>query len=158
MRSISRPGVLILAAASAALAGCVTLNFGRPVSQEELILRDQIRGYYTEIAAAFAAGNAGALAGLYDAGIARPMTQEQIRAWAKDFFAKHGPATFKITKIDFERVGHVSAAVTIDYRVDTRDGAGSFSGRERDELVSRTGPSWYVTAWDKLPPETPKKD
>ena len=154
MKFTARTGPLL--AAVLALPGCVTLNFGRPVSEEEIILRDEIRSYYDSVGAAFAAGNADALANLYDAGIARPMTQEKILAWGRDFFAKHGPASFKLLKIDFERVGHVSAVVTISYRVETRDGQGSFGGRERDELVQRSGRRWYVTAWDKLPDEKAK--
>jgi hypothetical protein len=151
------PGLRLafLAAAVAALGGCVSLNFGRNVSEEELILRDAIRSYYDEVGAAFAAGNADMLANLYDAGIARPMTQDKIRAWGQDFFKKHGPAGFKLLKIDYEQVGHVTAVVTIVYRVETRDGQGSFGGTERDELVQRTGRQWYVTAWDKLPDQAP---
>ena len=149
--------LLPLAAAAALFGGCISLNFGRSVSDEELILREQIRSYYDEVGAAFAAGNADMLAGLYDAGIARPMTQDKILAWAKDFFAKHGPASFKIVRIDYEKVGHVTAVATISYRVETRDGQGSFGGVERDELVQRKGRHWYMTAWDKLPDEPPKK-
>ncbi|HEX4047246.1 MAG TPA: hypothetical protein VH309_05405 [Elusimicrobiota bacterium] len=145
--------LLLLPLAAAALAsGCVQLSFGRKVGEDELILRDQIRSYYDEVGAAFAAGNPEMLANLYDAGIARPMTQQEIREWAKAFFDKHGPARFKLLSIDYDRVGHVSAQVTISYRVDTRDGQGSFQGTERDDLVSRTGPSWYVTGWTKLDP------
>ncbi len=149
--------ILSLAAAAALIGGCVSLDFGRPVTPEEFILRAQIRSYYDQIGAAFASGNADMLAGLYDAGIARPMTQDKIRAWGKDFFDKHGPATFKVVKVDYERVGHVSAVVTIAYRVETRDGQGSFDGAERDELVQRAGRRWYVTAWDKVVPEPPRK-
>jgi hypothetical protein len=156
MTTIPRSRVPLLALAAAVLGGCVSLNFGRPVSEEEVILRDEIRAYYNEVGATFAAANADALANLYDAGIARPMTKDKIREWGNDFFAKHGPASFKITKIDFEQVGHVSAVVTIAYRVDTRDGAGSFAGTERDELAHRDGRRWYVTAWDKLPDEPAK--
>jgi len=143
----------LLLAAAAALGGCVSLNFGRNVTDEELVLRGEIKSYYNEGAMAFAGGNADALAGLFDAGIARPMSQDQIRAWAKDFFAKHGPAAFKLDKIEFEQVGHVSAAVTITYRVETKDGQGSFGGAERDELAHRDNRRWYVTAWDKVPAE-----
>jgi hypothetical protein len=157
MTSPGRFKKILALAAAALLGGCISVNFGRSVGEEELILRDQIRSYYDTVAAAFAAGNAGMLAGLYDAGIARPMTQDKIRDWGKDFFAKHGPASFKVVKIDYERVGHVSAVVTITYRVETRDGQGSFGGTERDELVQRTGRQWYVTAWDKLPDAPPKK-
>jgi hypothetical protein len=137
--------------------GCISLSFGRPVSEEELILREQIRSYYDEVGAAFAAGNSDLLADLYDAGIARPMTQDKIRAWGKDFFDKHGPASFKMLKIEYEQVGHVTSVVTITYRVETRDGQGSFGGTERDQLIQRTGRHWYVTAWDKLPDEPTKK-
>jgi hypothetical protein len=150
--------LLPLAVTAALLGGCISLNFGRPVSEEELILRDGIRSYYDEVASAFAAGNSDMLADLYDAGIARPMTQDKIRAWGKDFFQKHGPAGFKLLKIDYERVGHVTAVVTIVYRVETRDGNGSFGGTERDELVQRAERHWYVTGWDKLDPEPSKPD
>jgi hypothetical protein len=143
--------LVVLAAAAALLGGCISLNFGRPVTEEELILRDQIRSYYDIVATAFAGGNSDMLADLYDSGIARPMTQDQIRAWGKDFFAKHGPAGFKLLKIDFEQVGHVTSVVTITYRVETRDGVGSFGGTERDYLIQRAKRHWYVTAWDKLP-------
>ena len=149
--------VLPLATAAALLGGCISLNFGRPVTEEEIILREQIRSYYDEVGAAFAAGNSDLLADLYDAGIARPMTQDKIRAWGADFFKKHGPASFKLVKIDFEQVGHVTSVVTIVYRVETRDGEGSFGGAERDELIQRTGRHWYVTGWDKLPDEPSKK-
>jgi hypothetical protein len=144
--------LLLVAAASAVVGGCISLNFGRNVSEEELILREGIRSYYDEVAAAFAVGNSDMLANLYDAGIARPMTQDKIRAWGQDFFQKHGPAEFKLVKIEFEQVGHVTSVVTITYRVETRDGAGSFGGTERDQLIQRTGRRWYVTGWDKLSP------
>ncbi|MFI5363882.1 MAG: hypothetical protein ACHQ49_18115 [Elusimicrobiota bacterium] len=136
--------------AAALLGGCTYVSFSRNVSDEELILRDGIRSYYDEVGAAFAAGNADMLAGLYDSAIARPMTQDKILAWGKDFFAKHGPASFKLVKLDYEQVGHVTSVVTITYRVETRDGAGSFGGTERDQLVQRTGRHWFITAWDKL--------
>jgi hypothetical protein len=148
---------LLLAGAAGLLGGCISVNFGRPVSEEELILRDGIKSYYNEVGATFAGGNADALANLYDAGIARPMTQDKIREWGQDFFAKHGPASFKLEKIDFERVGHVTAVVTITYRVETKDGEGSFGGTERDELIQRDGRRWYVTAWEKLPDAPPAK-
>jgi hypothetical protein len=157
MTTIPRARVLLLAGAVGLLGGCISLNFGRPVSEEELILRDGIKAYYNEVGAAFAGANSDALANLYDAGIARPMTQDKIRDWGKDFFAKHGPASFKILKLEFEQVGHVSAVVTITYRVETKDGEGSFGGTERDELAHRAERRWYVTAWEKLPDEPAKK-
>jgi hypothetical protein len=157
MMKTPRSRALLLAGLAGLLGGCVRLNFGRPISEDELVLRGEIKSYYNEVAMAFAGGNAEALAGLYDAGIARPMTRDQIRAWGTDFFAKHGPASFTIEKIDFERVGHVSAVVTITYRVETRDGQGSFGATERDELAHRDNRRWYVTAWEKVPDEPPKK-
>lgn len=140
-------------AAALVLGGCssVSLNFGRKVSDEELILRGELRGYYEEAAAAFAAGSPGLLTALYDPGIARPMTKDQIRAWGETFFKKHGPARFKVEKLDFERVGHVSAVVVLTYRVETKDGDGSFGGSERDEFVKR-GRKWFMTAWEKTKP------
>jgi len=158
MTKPSLPKLPLLAAAAFLLGGCISLNFGRKVTDEELELRGEIKSYYNEVAMAFAGGNADALTGLYDAGIGRPMTKDQIHAWATDFFGKHGPASFKIDGIDFEQVGHVSAVVVIKYRVETRDGQGSFGGRERDELAHRDNRRWYVTAWEKLPDETAAQD
>lgn len=158
MARSSLPKLLLPLAAAGFLGGCVSLNFGRNVTDEELVLRQEIKSYYNEVGMAFAGGNAEALAGLYDAAIAKPMTKDQIRAWAADFFAKHGPAAFKLDKLEFEQVGHVSAVVTIVYRVETKDGAGSFGGTERDELAHRDNRRWYVTAWEKLPDETAGKD
>lgn len=144
-----RPAALLLA--SLLLGGCgFTVDFGRKVGDEELILRSEIRSYYDEVGAAFAAGNPDLLAALFDPAIAKPMTRDQIRAWAADFFGKHGPARFKVERLDFERAGHVSAEVALTYRVETRDGGGSFGGAERDRLVKR-GRRWSVTGWEKIP-------
>jgi hypothetical protein len=143
---------LLALAAALFFSGCsmFSIDFGRKITEEENILRADIRAYYDEAAAAFAAGNADLLSELYDPAIGRPMTREQIHAWGVDFFKKYGPARFKVEKIDFERVGHVSAVVVLTYRVETRDGAGSFHGTERDELVKH-GRHWAVAAWDKVP-------
>ncbi|MFI5346678.1 MAG: hypothetical protein ACHQ51_09925 [Elusimicrobiota bacterium] len=140
-----------LTAAALLLGGCSTfsIDFSRKITEEETILRSDVRAYYDEASAAFAAGNADRLADLYDPGIGRPMTKDQIRAWGTDFFKKHGPARFKVEKLDFERVGHVSAVVELTYRVETRDGDGSFSGVERDELVKH-GRHWAISAWTKV--------
>lgn len=153
MTPSSRAVPVLLAAAMASACG-ISFNFGRKVTDEELILRAEIRSYYDEVGTAFSAGNADRLAGLFEPGIGKPMTQPQIRAWGEDFFQKHGPAAFKVESIDYERVGHVSAVVTLRYRVETRDGDGSFGGLERDELVKR-GRRWSIAAWEKLP--TPPK-
>lgn len=143
--------LVTLALAALALSACgITLDFSRKVSNEELILRDEIRAYYGEVAGTFAAGNGSALVELFEPGIAKPMTREQIKAWADDFFGKNGPARFKVEKLDFEKLGHVSAEVVLTYRVETRDGKGSFGGAERDFLVKR-GRRWSVASWEKLP-------
>lgn len=140
-----------LALAALALSACaLTVNFSRKVTNEELILRDEIRAYYGEVAETFAAGNSGALVQLFEPGIAKPMTREQIGAWADGFFGANGPARFKVVKLDFEKVGHVSAEVVLTYRVETRDGKGDFGGAERDSLVKR-GRRWSVASWEKLP-------
>lgn len=146
---------LVRASALAALAGLscgcgLTFRFDRKISEEELLLRSEVRAYYSEVASAFAAGNGAALAALYEPGISHPMTKERIAAWGDDFFAKHGPAGFKVERLEFEKVGHVSAEVVLTYRVETRDGEGSFGGVERDQLVKR-GRRWSVASWDKLP-------
>ena len=143
--------LLALTVSALLLGGCSTfsIDFSRKISEEENILRADVRAYYDEASAAFAAGNAELLADLYEPGIARPMTKDQIRNWGTDFFKKHGPARFKVEKIDFERVGHVSAVVVLTYRVDTKDGDGSFQGTERDELVKH-GRRWSISAWTKV--------
>ncbi|NNN06482.1 MAG: hypothetical protein HKL90_11325 [Elusimicrobia bacterium] len=129
--------------------GCGYINFSKPMSNEEIVLRSEIRGYYEDVSQAFAAGNADALADLYDESIADPMTREQIRDWARNFFKVHGPAQFKAMKIDIDSIGHVSAVLVLTYLVDTRDGAGSFHGVERDHLLKH-GRRWYVSSWEKL--------
>ena len=140
-----------LALAALALSACgVTLDFSRKVTNEELILRDELRAYYGEVAETFAGGNSQALTELFEPGIAKPMTREQIKAWADGFFGEHGPARFKVEKLNFEKVGHVSAEVVLTYRVETRDGKGSCGGVERDFLVKR-GRRWSVASWEKLP-------
>jgi hypothetical protein len=135
------------------LPSCGYVSFGRKVSDDELRLRAGVRAYYDEVVLAFAAGNADALALLFDGAIAKPMTREQILAWGKDFFGKHGGASFKVVRIEYERLGFENAVVLLDYRVETRDGKGNFGGTERDYLVKR-GKRWIMTSWEKV--EEPK--
>lgn len=139
--------------AAALLSSCGYVSFGRKVSDDELRLRSEVRAYYDEVVLAFAAGNADALTQLFDAAIAKPMTREQIAAWGKDFFAKHGPAKFKVERLEYERLGYENAVVLLAYRVETKDGKGDFGGVERDYLTKR-GRRWVVTAWEKV--EEPK--
>ncbi|MDX6768645.1 MAG: hypothetical protein SF051_03875 [Elusimicrobiota bacterium] len=138
--------LLVLLAAGA----CVRLDFGRRVSDDELRLRRELEGYYLDAAAAFAAASPEALAALYDPAITRPMTREKIREWGVEFFGKHGPARFKVEKLEFDRLGYQDAVVTLTYRVETRDGEGSFGGVEQDEFVKKGG-RWLMTGWEKVP-------
>lgn len=131
------------------LSACGYVSFGRKVSDDELRLRSDVRAYYDEAVQAFAAGNADALALLFDAAIAKPMTREQISAWGRDFFAAHGPASFKVEKVEYERLGYENAVVLLAYRVETRDGKGNFGGTERDYLTKR-GRRWAITSWEKV--------
>ena len=140
---------LLLALFSAA-AGCRHLSFGRAVSDDELRLQAQIRAYYQEAARAFAAGDAAALTRLYDQAIGKPMTRDQIQAWGEKFFAEHGPASFSVKALEFERLGFQDAVVVLAYRVETKDGRGSFGGTERDVLAKK-GKRWLMTSWEKLP-------
>lgn len=144
--------VLLLAAVLSSSA-CGYVSFGRAVSDDELRLRASVRAYYDEAAQAFAAGNPEALSLLFDAAIAKPMTREQIAAWAKGFFAEHRAAAFKVERVEFERLGFENAVVLLTYRVETMDGKGSFGGTERDYLAKR-GKRWVMTSWEKA--EGPK--
>lgn len=135
---------------AALLSSCGYVSFGRKVSNDELRLRSDVRAYYDEVVQNFAAANADALALLFDAAIAKPMTREKILAWGKDFFAQHGPASFKIERIEYERLGYENAVVLLTYRVETKDGKGNFGGTERDHLAKR-GRRWVITSWEKIP-------
>ncbi|PIR17694.1 MAG: hypothetical protein COV48_08375 [Elusimicrobia bacterium CG11_big_fil_rev_8_21_14_0_20_64_6] len=139
--------------AIAALAACGYVSFGRTVSDDELRLRSSVRGYYDEVGRTFATANTDALTLLFDAAITKPMNREEIAAWAKSFFARHGAATFKVRIVEYERLGFDYAVVLLDYRVTTKDGKGDFGGLERDYLTKR-GRRWIITAWEKV--EEPK--
>ncbi len=132
------------------ISACGWVSFGRKISEDELRLRTDVRSYYDEVARAFAMGDAEGLTRLFDPAIAKPMTREQILAWGKDFFAKHGAASFKIDRIDYERLGFENAVVLLTYRVETKDGQGGFGGTERDQLIKH-GRQWTVTSWEKAP-------
>ena len=135
------------------LASCGYVSFARKVSDDELRLRSDVRAYYDEVVQAFALGNADALTLLFDTTITKPMTREQISAWGKDFFVKHGPASFRVECVEYERLGYENAVVLLTYRVVTKDGQGDFGGTERDTLTKR-GRRWVVTSWEKV--EAPK--
>lgn len=145
--------ILPIAAAAVLLSSCGYVSFGRKVSDDELRLRADVRSYYDEVVTAFAAANPDALTLLFDVAIAKPMTRDQIAAWGKDFFGKHGSASFKIERVEYERLGYENAVVLLTYHVETKDGAGNFGGVERDYLVKR-GRHWVMTSWEKV--EAPK--
>jgi len=145
---------LLILAAAVLFSACGYVSFGRKVSDDELRLRTEVRAYYDEVAQAFASGNPEALTSLFDGAIAKPMTRDQIAAWGKDFFGKHGGARFKIESVEYERLGYQNAVVLLTYRVETSDGKGDFGGTERDYLVKR-GRRWIMTSWEKAePPKT----
>lgn len=143
-------GRLLLIAAVLA-SGCGYVSFGRKVGDDELRLRADVRAYYDEVVRAFAAGNPDALTMLFDATIAKPMTRDQIQAWGVKFFAANGPASFKVQRVEFERLGYENAVVLLTYRVETKGGKGDFGGTERDILVKH-GRQWVVTEWEKADP------
>lgn len=140
------PLVLLLA------CGCSSfeVGFGRTVSDDELRLRGDVRAYYDEVARAFALGDADGLTRLFDPAIAKPMTREQIQAWGAKFFGEHGGASFKVERLEYERLGFENAVVLLTYSVKTKSGVGGFGGTERDYLVKR-GKRWIMTSWEKVP-------
>lgn len=131
-------------------AACVRLDMGRKLSDDETRIQRELEAYYMQASAAFATGSAEALAALYDPSISRPMTLTQIREWGVKFFGEHGPARFKVEKLEFDRVGYENAVVTLTYRVQTKDGKGDFGGVEQDIFVKKKG-RWLMTAWEKVP-------
>lgn len=137
-------------------AGCKYISFGRRMSNDEIRLQQEIRAYYGDVQRAFAAGNAQALAALFDSSIVKPMTYAQILAWGEKFFSENGPARFRIESLEFDALGHRQADVVMKYRVVTKDGKGDFGGVEADRLVKRGG-RWYMTEWEKLPEKEPKR-
>ena len=79
MRRARRSAVLLAAGAALLLCGCIHVSFRRASTPEESVLEAEIRRYYWNVAAAFASGDADALAALFSPSITRPMTQSQIR-------------------------------------------------------------------------------
>lgn len=140
----------LVAALCVGACAYVDVGFGRKVSDDELRLRAEVRAYYDDVVRAFAAGNPDALTMLFDAAIAKPMTRDQIQAWGRKFFGEHGPARFKVEKIEYERLGYENAVVLLTYKVETTDGKGGFGGTERDVLVKR-GRRWSMTEWEVVP-------
>ena len=132
------------------LSACLKLSFRKPMTLEESLKEHEIHAYYLDVKRAFAAGNADALADLFDADIRQPMTRPQILDWGRKFFAEHGSAAFKIDEFELRELGYQHAVVRLTYHVETRDGKGGFSGAELDTLKKR-GKRWAVSAWEKIP-------
>jgi hypothetical protein len=143
-------------ALAVAMGGCA--NFFRKLpGPEEHARISEIEAFYREdVARAFQARDAGALASLFDPAISKPMTHAQILDWGRTFFAKHENVRFHADDVIVESLGHAQARVLLRYRVTTRGGSGDFGGTESDELVRRGG-RWIVAAWEKLeaPPREP---
>ena len=134
---------------AAGLAGCGYISFSRPATTDEIVLREELKGFYGELRGAFAAGNADALAGLYEPSIVHPMTQPEILAWGRKFFADNTTAHLRIDKLSIDEMSYIRAVVTLDYKVETQRGKDDFAGSERDVLVKHHG-RWYIASWDKL--------
>lgn len=127
------------------------ISFRRPLSDDEIALEQEIRGYYGDVQAAFAVGNAETLALLFSASITHPMTQAQISDWAKDYFGRNGRARFKIVKAEIQELGRERAVVDLRYKVETSDHKEDFGGEEIDTLERRSG-RWYIAGWEKVAP------
>lgn len=138
-----------LAAALAFLTGCGGVSFRRGLNLQEYSWQQEIRAYYLEVKAAFASQNPEALAGLFDAGITKPMTFPQILAWGRRFFSENAGVTFHIKKLEFEDLGPDRAVVALTYQVTTIGGKGDFGGKELDVLEKRAG-HWRIVSWEKL--------
>ena len=149
MTSLSRRAVL-LGLSAALLCGCIRVSFHRSLGAEETALQAEIRRYYWNVAIAFASGDAEALAALYSSSITRPMTQNQIRDWARDFFARNGRARFHVMQLSFDELGYAHAVVTLKYSVEPAKSEGAFGGTETDRLERRSG-RWTVASWDRSP-------
>ena len=133
------------------LSSCDFISFTRRQSDDEILLQQEVRGYYTEVEQAFAAGNPQALASLFSSDITHPMTQPEILAWGQKFFAANKNAHFKIEKLTIDEISYIRAVVTLTYKVETPSGKGDFAGTEIDTLAKQHG-HWYVASWDKVVP------
>lgn len=148
MRTGAAAVLLIL---SQLVCGCGYISFARPVTQDETIVQEEIKGFYNKIQEAFASGNADSLTGLFAPSITHPMTHDQIGAWAQKFFTDNKNGHFRIDKFSIDNFSYINATVTITYKVETPDQKGDFGGAERDTLMKDHG-QWYVAAWDKVDP------
>lgn len=117
------------------------------------VLRHQIKFYYdTIVSQAFASAEVDAFATIFDLNITKPMSYEEIKLWAKDFFQKHGSVKFSLTNIEFENVEADRAIVIVAFKVESQDGTLLFSNTEREELIQDTSKGWLITSWEKINP------
>jgi hypothetical protein len=139
---------LCLAAAVLACA-CSRISFGHNVTDDELLLRQEIHDYYTQVQEAFATANPDGLTTLFAPSITHPMTHKEIEDWAAKFFTENKNGHFKIEKLEIESVSYVKASVILTYHVDTPDHKGDFGGTERDTLTKDHN-HWYIAGWDHV--------
>ena len=116
----------------------------------EQVAEGEIRSYYGEVKQAFALGLPEALTLLFSPSITKPMTHEEIRAWAEKFFGDNGPSRFIIEELDIQELGAGRAVVLMKYHVETKSGKGDFRGTELNTLKKKHG-RWRMTEWEKLP-------
>src|SRR5271155_5553324 len=132
--------VLPLCLAAGVLASaCGGISFGRKVSDDELILQQEIHDYYNKIGEAFASANPDGLTALFDPSITHPMTHKEIEDWANNFFKENKNGHFKIAKLDIETLSYIKASVVLTYKVETPEHKGDFGGTERDLLIKDHG-------------------
>jgi predicted lipid-binding transport protein (Tim44 family) len=143
----------LLAAVLLLTAGCGLVKIGPAKPLRQSVAEQELRGYYAQVQQAFARADETALTELFDPAITKPMTRAQIRAWAKEFFTKHGRSRFVIEDLELVDLGPGRAVARLRFRVVTSGGKGDFAGAEMDVLEKRAG-LWRVTGWEKV--EGPK--
>jgi hypothetical protein len=141
-------GVALLFAGACSYLGYI--NFRKPLTPNEFALQQQIENlYYEDMDSAFFSGNVEALAGLYSPEISVPMDWNKIHVWAVNFFKAHPSSHFKVNSISVDQMSYVRAVVRVRYSIVTVDGAGGFSGAERDVLIHKKK-HWFISSWEKL--------
>jgi len=132
-------------------AACGGISFGRKVTDDEVIIQQEIHSFYNQVQEAFATANPDALASLFAPSITHPMNHKEIEDWANKFFVQNKNGHFKIEKLEFEGLSYIKASVVLNYKIETPDGKGDFGGAERDTLTKDHG-HWYIAGWDKVDP------
>lgn len=119
------------------------------MSVEDFVRAKEIKSFYTDVQRAFAAGNAGALAALFDSGIAKPMTHAEILKWSTKFFQENSEISFHIDKLTIDDMGPGRGVVRLTYHVTTAGGKGDFGGTEID-ILEKHGGWWRIISWEKV--------